>query len=79
MAARGIHIGNLKESDVGRWVQYVPGHGPRETGRIKSWNTKYIFVVYNCARDWQNYRNYTAAATKPEDLEFIRAERAVTP
>ena len=31
---------------------------------------EFIFVVYNCAGEWDNYKDYTAAATKPNDLKF---------
>lgn len=27
-----------------------------------------VFVVYNCNKDWDNYQNYTAAATHSNDL-----------
>lgn len=66
-----IGIQQLKQSDIGRRVLYVPQHGNSEAGRIKSWNDKFIFVVYKCDEDWDNYQNYTAAGTKPEDLRFL--------
>jgi len=66
-----ISINTLKEEDVGREVNYTNGVGKKEHGRIKSWNDKWIFVVYHCAEDWDNFRDYTAAATDPRDLEFI--------
>ena len=61
----------LTIKDVGRWVEYTPSHGGSEVGRIKSWNDKWIFVVYNCANQWKDYKNYTAAATLPEDLTLL--------
>ena len=63
-----IDIKSLKESDKGRWVEYWPN---KEKGRIKSWNKSFIFVVYKCGEDWDNYQNYTAASTHPKDLNFI--------
>ncbi len=67
-----INISKLRESDKGRWVEYLPIHNNRkETGRIKTWNIYTIFVVYNCGGNWSNYRDYTACATSPEDLRFI--------
>ena len=61
---------NLKPSDVGRWVKYYPGVGEPEFGRIKSWGPNVVFVVYKCDGKWDNYDEYTAAATWPGDLEF---------
>lgn len=28
-----------------------------------------VFVVYNCAEDWDNYENYTAALTNIKNLK----------
>lgn len=69
-----INIKELTENDVGRWVQYQ-AVGKRETGRIKSWNEKWIFVVYKCNEKWDNFKDYTAAATSPEDLIFIKRRK----
>ena len=66
-----INIKELKKEDVGRWVRYETSHGSRELGRIKSWNTKYIFVVYKCDCNWERFEDYTGCSTKPEDLTFI--------
>jgi len=60
----------LTEQDKGRWVEYAPGHGDPEQGRIKSWNDKWIFVVYHCGDRWEEYTKFTAAATPPQDLTF---------
>ena len=69
-----INISKLKESDIGRWVEYNPGY-KEEKGKIKSWNIYSIFVVYNCGGNWDCYQNYTACATSPEDLEFMWSEK----
>lgn len=65
-----IDLDRMKESDVGRWVFYNNGYDT-ERGRIKSWNDKFIFVVYRCDNQWHRFGDFTAAATKPEDLDFI--------
>ena len=66
-----IEIKNLTNADVGRWVVYNDGIRPPERGRIKSWNEKYVFVVYERpGRDMSKFREYTAVATAPEDLNF---------
>ena len=64
-------INNLKKEDIGRKVIYTDNIGQKEYGRIKSWTENWVFVVYNCADDWDNYQNYTAAATDQNDLEFL--------
>ncbi len=66
-----IKIEELTDKDRGRWVRYTASHGASEDGKIKSWNDRFVFVVYKCAGNWSLYENYTGQATKPEDLEFI--------
>jgi hypothetical protein len=65
-----IRFKDLKEEDKGQFVIYTDGVGNQEKGRIKWWNHKYIFVVYKCGEDWDNYEDYTAAATDPKDLTW---------
>lgn len=60
------------DKDVGRWVEYKDFRGV-EKGRIKFWTDKYVFVVYKCADQWHRFADFTAAATRPEDLNFIAA------
>lgn len=67
-----IRIDSLTDKDVGRWVWYTPGFGAMEKGRLKSWNEKSIFVVYSCNQEWGRYKDFTAASTTPEDLQFIQ-------
>lgn len=59
----------LTIKDIGKWVIYKP-ELENERGRIKSFNNKrqIAWVVYKCDGDWANYGDYTAAATKFEDL-----------
>lgn len=66
-----INVFDLEKEDVGRWVEYTAPHGAKEEGRIKSWNEFFVFVVYKCAGNWSRFQDYTACATKPEDLTFI--------
>ena len=70
-----IEISKLTKGDVGKWVKYTD-FSKTEIGKIKSWNNKFIFVVYSCNYDWNNFRNYTAAATSPEDLLFCEAPKS---
>ena len=71
-----IDIRKLTEEDIGRWVSYTGNFdGTIEKGKIKSWNNKYIFVVYKCADEWGRFKEYTGVATRPEDLEFIEKTR----
>ncbi len=62
-----VDISKLLKGDIGKWVRYH-SNPKDEAGRIKSWNDIFVFVVYKCGGDWDNYQNYTAAATRPEDL-----------
>jgi hypothetical protein len=34
-----------------------PGHLKR--GRIKSWSTKFVFVVFRCGGNWANFDEFT--------------------
>jgi len=65
-----IFIEDLTKKDVGRYVIYTDGTGEENRGRIKRWNDRWIFVVYYSANEWDNYQEYTAAATEPSDLKF---------
>jgi hypothetical protein len=69
-----IKLSQLTNIDIGRHVVYTNGIGNKEFGRIKDWNDKWVFVVYHCDDQWKNYRDYTAAATSPYDLEFESPE-----
>ena len=65
-----INIKELDERDRGRWVKYEDSVGKTERGRIKSWNDKYIFVVYKCNNQWDRFQDFTGCSTNPEDLTF---------
>jgi len=65
-----ISLKDLKREDVGRWVKYS-SFNRFEKGKIKSWNDKFVFVVYKCGDQWEKYEEYTAAATLPQDLDWI--------
>jgi hypothetical protein len=67
-----IDIKKLTGEYVGRHVVYIDGVGDKIVGRIKSWNDQWVFVVYHCADEWDNFQDYTAAATDPDDLCFVR-------
>ena len=59
------------ELTPGTKVRYKPKHGKGQNGIIKSLNDMddtVVFVVYNCAGEWDNYQNYTGASTKISDL-----------
>lgn len=66
-----IDIKSITQKDIGRWVIYRDSFdGKSEKGRIKSYNSKYIFVVYKYAGEWDRFKAYTGCATSPEDLEW---------
>lgn len=68
-----IDISKIK---IGDKVYYQPEHyaeGEWENGMVKEipdhTNTS-IRVVYNCAGDWDNFKNYTSALTDLRDLKL---------
>lgn len=63
-----IEISRLTPGDIGRWVEYHGSGGEKERGKIKSWNDRYIFVVYKCNNEWQRFQDFTGCATNPRDL-----------
>jgi hypothetical protein len=70
-----IEISKLTEKDIGRWVEYQDHGGRNETGRIKSWNEAFIFVVYSCNNEWERFQDFTGQPTRPEDLLFIEDKK----
>ncbi len=66
-----IDIAQLTQKEIGKWVWYTPSFGDQEKGRIKSWNSEWIFVVYKCNGEWQRFKDFTGAATNPKELAFI--------
>ena len=68
-----IDISKLK---IGDKVHYQPDHysdDEWENGMVKEIRDNIndsIFVVYNCAGDWNNFRNYTSALTNLRDLKI---------
>ncbi len=71
-----IEISKLTEKDVGKWVLFQPPYqkDKSELGKIKSWNKTYIYVVYRCAYDWNNFKNYTSVPTDPDTLIFSEGD-----
>jgi len=72
-----IDIAELKKEDIGRWVLYEGSGGEKEKGRLKSWNDRYIFIVYKCDHQWSRFQDFTGAATSPENLRFTTLEEVV--
>jgi len=70
-----IDISKLRKKDIGRFVEYRSSGYENEKGRIKSWNDKYIFVVYKCDNQWNRFQDFTSVATLPELLYFIEKKK----
>lgn len=67
------------ELHKGKKVHYDPGIGEPENGKVKSIQSEeYAFVVYNCAGNWDDYENYTAARTRISDLKSGWADNSKT-
>ena len=63
-----IPIASLTNADRGEWVLY---RGDLiERGRIKSWDNRFIHVVYHCYGHWDQWEDYTATSILPDDLVF---------
>jgi len=61
----------LTKIDIGRSVVYFERGGTKLCrGRIKSWNDTFVFVVFYCNDNWDDYQNYTGQACCPEDLKW---------
>ena len=56
------------ELKIGRWVLYTGGYGPNQKGRIKHFDGDWVFVVYKCGGNWNNFQSYTAARTNRKYL-----------
>lgn len=56
---------------IGEWVIYCDRGLRQELGRVKSFNATYVFVVFNCDCNWNNYTDYTAQACYPTKLEAV--------
>ena len=69
-----IDIKSLTKDDVSKWVRYIKDNRKSELGKIKSWNKTFVFVVYKCSGDWNNFKNYTGIPTDAKDLTFCGAE-----
>jgi hypothetical protein len=69
-----IDMKKLDSNDVGRWVWFKSQVRDWEKGRIKGWSVDgdMVFVVYKCNGKRPEFNNYTAAATAPADLDFIK-------
>ena len=66
-------IENLTDKDLGKYVIYKP-ELENERGRIKSYNNdkKIAYVIYKANGNWDgdHWKDYTAQATRYEDLVF---------
>lgn len=66
-----MKIINLTPKDIGTWVEFNDGYKIQK-GRIKSWNDSFIFVVFHCDNNWDDFKNYTGCACKSEYLKFLK-------
>lgn len=72
MKLQELSPGNEK---LGLNVFYRTGTNDRViSGKIKSWNDEFIFVVFNCDNQWDRWMDFTAEACKPEDLVLYGAD-----
>lgn len=71
-----MHIEDITKEDIGKWAIFTYNHELNtktkyiKRGKIKSFNDKFIFVVFYCDDNWHKYYDYTAEACYPENLEM---------
>jgi hypothetical protein len=66
-----IYITDLRPEHVGQWVRYRGRMGEWEEGRIKSWNDRYLFVVFKCDNNWDRFEDYTGQSCDLSTIDFI--------
>ncbi len=64
---------NPTKADIGRPVFYND-RGVEIFGMLKSFNHRWVFVVFKCDNNWENFQNYTGCATERKDLTFAPEE-----
>jgi len=69
-------IKELHNEDLGKWIIYTPNN---ERGKIKTFDNKnkVAWIVYRCNNNWDldHWKDYTAEATKYNDLSFSKESR----
>jgi hypothetical protein len=75
-AGSSMSIDSLTEADKGRYVAYRPKGQPHitEIGKIKRWNTVYVWVVFIGPRRYfdPTQGERTPMACLPDTLHFIK-------
>lgn len=67
---------NISQLSVGDKVHYQPEHYGKdrwENGMVKEirqGKNDGVWVVYNCAGNWDKFKNYTGALTNLRDLKI---------
>jgi len=67
---------DIKSLQVGMPVRYQPAHYTEEEWEngiikeIREGKTDGVWVVYNCAGNWDEYQDYTSALTNLRDLKI---------
>jgi hypothetical protein len=60
-----------EEVSVGMPVHVTSSQGVKQNGMVKGFheaNKSYVFVVFNCNNDWDNYKDYTGQICDAEGL-----------
>ncbi len=73
-----VRLNKICQADISRYVKYYSKYGyGSEVGRIKGFNKAWIYVVYQCDDNWENYQDYTGIATSASYLSFISNDEAL--
>ncbi len=63
---------NANDFEIGERVNYYGGYGQPENGVVKTkraGDPSFVFVVYKCGGDWDNFANYTGQRTACSELQ----------
>lgn len=77
-----IDIKKITQKDIGKWVVFSPHKNSlankKELGKIKSYNSTFLYVVYKCAGEWDRFKAYTGVPTDPNMLTFCEKSEKPT-
>ena len=68
-----------REFKAGQKVHYTSPRGEIQNGIVKSVRDEFLFVVFHCNGEWDDYENYTGQSTPHASLQDGWIESRLTP
>ena len=66
-----IDTRKLTNADIGRWIIYTDSFTRKEErGKLKSWNSDTVCVVFKCDNNWSRFQDYTGNGCDLQDVHF---------